>query len=257
MGWQSGSRPIEVACATTSILGPDYNRLICQMFYRFSPSTNYPYSLRREIEGVHDMNTPLIAVIVMTVLTAGQPCAGERVKICRDENGKPFFTDVGCPEGSAKVGTVYVPNAQGYRRDWSQGEMDMLQKREQRIQNSVARRPIPPEGQPAPSEMQPQMTYEDARKKAVGDAGYRKYGQLSKSQKERVHAEMGKYNHLPPTPGGAADSGAATQPELLINGMPAVNTGPNTWWDPNSGHYLHDAGGMVWDQDTGEYHLKQ
>jgi hypothetical protein len=41
VSWQSGSRPIEVARETTSILGPDYNRLIPGMFYRFSPSTSY------------------------------------------------------------------------------------------------------------------------------------------------------------------------------------------------------------------------
>ena len=140
------------------------------------------------------MKTLIVALTISTILSASPLYAGKHVKMCRDENGNPYVTDVSCPKHTEKVGTFYAPNAQGYQQKWSPADSAMLQDHEQRIQKNLAARAAPIQQQ------RPAMTYEDARAAATKDAGYQKYGQLSKSQKERVHDEMGKYNHLPPAP---------------------------------------------------------
>ena len=97
------------------------------------------------------------------------------------------------------------------------------------------------------------MTYEAARALATKDAGYRKYGQLTKSQKDRVHEEMAKYNHLPPTPHEPAQTTAVTQRPLLVNGVPATPVGGGNYTDNNTGHFLQGAAGGVIDTRTQQF----
>jgi len=85
---------------------------------------------------------------VVFALSGAAAMAGESVSICRDEAGNAYFTDTSCLNNLASEVTVYVPNAQGYSRRFSAGEVQMLIDRDQRIResrfNAVA--PVPATG---------------------------------------------------------------------------------------------------------------
>ena len=51
----------------------------------------------------------------------------------------------------------------------------------------------------------PVLTYEQARQKALEATGYRSYGNLTRSQRETVDAEMAMYNYLPRESSGWGD----------------------------------------------------
>jgi hypothetical protein len=77
-------------------------------------------------EGHRKPTSSVIALVVS--LYAGPLLAGKNITMCRDAQGRPTFSDVGCSEGTTKQGTFYAPDAQTYSRRWSQGDIDMLQR---------------------------------------------------------------------------------------------------------------------------------
>lgn len=97
------------------------------------------------------------------------------------------------------------------------------------------------------------MTYEEALARALDDEGYRKFGQLTKSQKERVLEAMEKYVHLPPSPRQPTQNATSSQPQLLVNGVPATPVGGGNYIDNRTGHFFQGAAGGVIDTTTGEF----
>jgi hypothetical protein len=70
----------------------------------------------------------LSVVMVLCVVSAAE--AGKSMTVCRDGQGKPSFSDRGCPEGTEREGRHYSPSAQGYDRKWSADDVDMLNRHE-------------------------------------------------------------------------------------------------------------------------------
>jgi hypothetical protein len=99
------------------------------------------------------------------------------------------------------------------------------------------------------------LTFDQARAKALEDAGYHQYGNLNKLQKERVDQEMEKYNYLPPTQRQPDQTSAPTERGLSVNGIPATPVGGGNYIDNTTGHFLQGAAGEVIDTETGQFLL--
>ena len=54
------------------------------------------------------------ATTLVLALIASPGYAGKQLSVCKDANGKPYYTDVGCPRDASRQGSVYVPGAQSY-----------------------------------------------------------------------------------------------------------------------------------------------
>jgi hypothetical protein len=67
-------------------------------------------------------------IIILLILVANNAYA---VKTCKDENGRTYFTDIGCPEGTVKQGKLNVKETNTYRTRESIN-IDMLNDYERR-----------------------------------------------------------------------------------------------------------------------------
>jgi hypothetical protein len=85
----------------------------------------------------------------------------------------------------------------------------------------------------------PVLTYLQARDRATRDAGYQRYGQLTASQKERVHAEMTKYRFLPRQKRPAATGGDAPE-------KPIINAQTGEMLTPSGGGYVGTRDGAYY-----------
>lgn len=56
--------------------------------------------------------SPVVVVALAALLLPTGSQAGKAMDVCRDANGKPYFTDRGCPEDTVQHGRDYVPDAQ-------------------------------------------------------------------------------------------------------------------------------------------------
>ena len=63
----------------------------------------------------------------------------------------------------------------------------------------------------------PALTHQQARQKALETTGYRSYGNLTRSQRATVDAEMAKYNHLPRQPSETVQT--ITPQQLLLRSI--------------------------------------
>jgi hypothetical protein len=54
------------------------------------------------------------------------------MNVCRDAQGRPIFSDRGCPQGAEREGSHFSPSAQGYDRNWSGEDVNMLNRHEQK-----------------------------------------------------------------------------------------------------------------------------
>lgn len=61
----------------------------------------------------------------------GPLSGGQSASICRDADGRPVFSDQGCPEDTVQEGRGYLPSAQGYSGEESI-DTDVLNNYERR-----------------------------------------------------------------------------------------------------------------------------
>ena len=80
------------------------------------------------------------AAAIFVCSSASSAYAGEVVRMCRDQSGNPYFSDVGCPADTQNVGTFYARDAQTYERRFSPREVQLVNQYDQRTQRNVAAR---------------------------------------------------------------------------------------------------------------------
>lgn len=123
---------------------------------------------------------------------------------CTNKSGEIYFSDTACPAGFDKE-VLSIQNRSGQQSQRLDddnpysviNQARMIEAHKQATTLPPIRQGQSAEIRAAPIQQQPVYTYEEARARATKDAGYQKYGHLTKSQKERVHDEMAKYNYLP------------------------------------------------------------
>jgi hypothetical protein len=79
------------------------------------------------------MKNILYSVLVAGLLTTSPLHAGKNVSLCRDENGNPYFSDVGCPRETEKEGVFYAPNVQSSGVDLTRGKAAMATRHQRRV----------------------------------------------------------------------------------------------------------------------------
>lgn len=201
--------------------------------------------MTKSVYWVSQMKALTATVLLLTVTIAIPVHGGKYVKMCRDADGKPYFSDVGCPDTTKSVREFYAPNAQSYHREWNSGDVQMLDRYEQQFRPNLA----------PPQSPEPALSFEQAHQRALEATGYRDYERLTGLQKDRVNVEMAKHPHLPPPPPepSTVRRTTAPPPQLLINGVPAVNAGGGNYIDPRTGHFLQGAAGGVIDTVTNRF----
>ena len=140
------------------------------------------------------------------------PCSAGNIYKCKDAKGNVTFSSSACPEATVDKelkGTFkeqptrrspdyYSPTNQ-MRRINRRKAVARAKSAEKRRQAAISQSQNML-NQFSGAQQQPVMSYEEAKRWALKDAGYRNYNALSESQRGRVHKEMEKYNHLPPKP---------------------------------------------------------
>ena len=142
----------------------------------------------------------------MSILNAISSQAGSIYK-CKQADGSISFSNVACPDN-----TVTREYKGEYRKRHASEDKEInyysvnnqLQRMKQESVDShksdnshISGQKIKPSDQQSTA-LEPTLTYEQARKKALEDAGYKNYRHLTGSQKETVDEEMAKYKYLPP-----------------------------------------------------------
>ncbi|QQO54883.1 MAG: hypothetical protein N838_17545 [Thiohalocapsa sp. PB-PSB1] len=56
----------------------------------------------------------LLAIATALIAFSGQTLAGQAMEVCRDADGKAYFTDRGCPKDTTSQGRDYIEPAQTY-----------------------------------------------------------------------------------------------------------------------------------------------
>ena len=174
----------------------------------------------------------LLPLLTLALALAGPPAAMAGAYRCTSATGELTFSDRPCPPDAPRQQAVRIPTPApapppGTGRATPAddpysivNQARMIERREaqeaaRRAADAAATQAAVPAQPAAPNgPALPVMTYEQARRQALKDAGYHQYGNLNRLQKERVDNEMSKYSYLPPTPQPAEQNAAAAQPSL-------------------------------------------
>jgi len=147
-------------------------------------------------------------ILILYVL----PCSAGKILKCKDAKGNVTFSSSACPEATVdkelkgtykaqparKPDDYYSPTNQ-MRRINKRKAIARERRAEKRRQGAISQSQNMP-SQITGAQQLPVMSYKEAKRRALKDAGYRNYNNLSASQRGRVNKEMAKYNHLPPEP---------------------------------------------------------
>jgi len=208
-------------------------------------------------------------ILTLALALAVLPPAAAGAYRCTSATGEMSFSDQPCPPDAVNQQAVNIPtpapaSGRSATADNPYSVINQARMIDQREAQEAARRAAQAAATQAPSPApavqtapggpsQVVLTYEQALKFALHDAGYHQYGNLNQLQKERVHDEMKKYKYLPPVPRKSAQSAASEQPPLLVNGVPATPTGNGNYIDNRTGHFLQGAAGGVIDTESGQF----
>ena len=135
--------------------------------------------------------------------------SGGDIYKCKQKDGTITYSNIQCPDDTIKrdnISSEEIANESDIgETSLRPGEIKMLRRLEEEKAIKKARRKYRKAHSTSPHEKEkqekPLLTYEQARKKALHDAGYQNYGNLTGFQRESVDREMEKYNYLPRTAG--------------------------------------------------------
>lgn len=177
-------------------------------------------STRREQEERQEMKAAagyVHGLMALVVLLPWLSASAGAVYKCKQADGSVTFSDSACPDDTISrehkgESRKWVTPKDSSDEDADYGDVanedsahgpysitEQVRRIESKKQATRRQTEIESRSADAVTPVEPVMTYEEARRRAVKDAGYRKYGNLTQSQRERVHREMAKYNHLPPS----------------------------------------------------------
>jgi len=189
-----------------------------------------------------------LIVTALTLILHALPSSAGNIYKCKDAKGKVTFSNVACPESTvdkelkgtskpqpARRADDYYSPINQMRRINKRKAIARERRKEKRRQAAISQsQNIPNQFATAPQ--RPVMSYKEAKRRALKDAGYRNYHTLSKSQRDRVNRRMAKYNHLPPEPRRQLKQKQQMQGESYDDGYDDAVSGEVDWG--NSDEYL-------------------
>ena len=186
---------------------------------------------------------------------------------CTEPDGSVTFSNIACPDDTVKrehkvrTGDAFQERSDFYnpysvveqaRRIDELRQAEQIQREEAAAQRRFQEATEKARQAAGTSGSGPVLSYKEALRKATKDAGYRNYRNLTASQKETVRRKMAQYNHAPKPPRRAGMQPPQDK-QLLINGVPAINTGGGNYIDARTGNFLQGAAGGVIDTKTGKF----
>lgn len=150
----------------------------------------------------------MVVSLTLSLLILSPSLHAGNVYKCTQSDGSVTYSNSACAPGATSNAIVQperrsTPDAGSTYDRYS--VIEQARRIEERKQMEQAQRAARQgngaerQDQTGPGASTPALSYESALQQATEDAGYRRYSQLTALQKERVHAELGKYGYLPRT----------------------------------------------------------